>query len=126
MSIISAFNSHLDDFLNDIITVLPNNSDIKSMQFYMSGIRKSKPSLMLTMWKTHITDKYLNEIQNNNIDFFINKDYSEDLNGNSNSEYLLNVINKIRNPLQLLDKKELQSCIKYIQNLTQMSLLYNK
>ena len=51
------------------------------------------------MWKTYINDKYIEEINKRKLEFFINKDYKQDLQYTSSN--VVNIINDVK--IQLRD-----------------------
>ena len=120
MSIVKAFNTHIIDFINDVLNVLDNNSDIYTAKRGLESIIKVNPKLPIKTWKSYITEKYSNEINNNNYDFFMDKDYSSDLAQQQNNE-ILKVIDNIRHPLKKMDVSNKEKIIKYVKNLTELS-----
>ena len=58
------------------------------------------------------------------MDFFINKNYNEDLVDVSNSQYVVKTINRLKKPMAKMDKDNKNKCMKYLQNLSKLSELY--
>ena len=125
MSILKAFCQHFIEFLDDIIIVFPNDIDLKTSRKIIFNLKKVNPKALIVNWKYYITDVYKEQIYKNNIDFFINKNYKKDLIDNRESEYILQVIERLRNPIQNLSQENKQKTIKYIINLTKLSELYS-
>ena len=71
--LLSGFNNHINEFFDDVVTIFPNDSDIQVAQTSLLTIRKVNPKLIIAIWKEYIMDPYCEEINNGNIDFFINK-----------------------------------------------------
>ena len=44
MSFLKAFNNHLKEFITDITTVLPKDSELRTTKFFLEGLIKIKPS----------------------------------------------------------------------------------
>ena len=86
----------------------------------MASIRLGK------IWKTHIVDKYIQQIQAGNISFFMDKDYSDDLSRNYFSGKIMEGIDRLRAPIKAMSLDNQQKTMKYIQNLTQLSILYEQ
>ena len=124
MTILTAFCEHLIEFLDDIIDVFPNDLDIKASRKIVHNLRKVNPRSLIINWKLYITDVYKNEIYKNNIDFFIHKDYNKDVSDTEDSKYILDVIERLRNPIKNLTEENKKKTIKYIVNLTKLSELY--
>jgi len=123
-SILKAFNKHLVDFINDIISVFPDNRDLKVTKTALQTWKRINPKSILEIWKTCITDKYKTQIEKGDYGFFINKNYKEDISGCDNSSDILTAIEQLRNPISLMSKENQEKAIKYIQNLTKLSILY--
>jgi hypothetical protein len=124
-NILQAFNDHFFEFINDIQLILPDNKDILSAKTSLTTMRKMNPRLIIKMWKSRISEKYKQNIQNGDISFFLEKDYSEDLENLDTSNSIINKINLIREPIRSMGEENQAKCMKYIQNLTKLSELYN-
>lgn len=122
-NILTAFNDHFMDFLNDIQSVFPNDSDILTAKNGLIAIRKANPRMIVKIWKTFIADKYRNEIASGDISFFINKDYSGDISNSNNSDKIMESINRLREPVKNMTPEDQAKTMKYIQNLTKLSTL---
>ena len=79
MSILKAFNNHLGEFIDDLILLFPNDIDLKATKKVFQGLRKVNPKSLLINWKYYVTDKYKAEVYQGNIDFFLTKDYNNDM-----------------------------------------------
>ena len=123
--ILTGFNDHFIEFVNDILSVFPNNLDILAAKNSFIMIRKANPKLIIQIWNTYVVGKYKNQIEAGNIDFFINKDYSDDLIHMDNSKTITTSIDRLRNPIKLMTEKDRIKSMKYIQNLTKLSSLFN-
>ena len=70
--------------------------------------------------------KYEEEIEKENLEYFLTKDYSTDLKmeqGTANK--VLEGIDKIRVPMRNLQPENKKACIQYLKNLNQLSKIYN-
>ena len=123
--ILTGFNDHFIEFVNDILSVFPNNLDILAAKNSFIMIRKANPKLIIQIWNTYVVGKYKNQIEAGNIDFFINKDYSDDLIHMDNSKTITTSIDRLRNPIKLMSEEDRAKSMKYIQNLTKLSSLFN-
>jgi hypothetical protein len=123
-TILTAFNDHFIEFLDDIITVFPEDSDILASKNSMLLIRKANPRLIIQIWNSYIVGKYKSMIDAGNIDFFINKDYTDDLVHADNSKKIVEVIDRLRNPIKSMLPEDQAKTMKYIQNLTKLSTIY--
>tara|TARA_R110002074_G_scaffold325600_1_gene495906 strand:- start:819 stop:1208 length:390 start_codon:yes stop_codon:yes gene_type:complete len=123
--ILSGFNNHLNEFFNDVVIIFPDNLDIKVAQTSLSTMRKANPRLIVSIWKEHIVNKYEKEINEGNIDFFLQKDYNNDLNSADNASTILEKINSLKEPIRNMGQDNLTKTITYIQNLTKLCNLYH-
>jgi hypothetical protein len=122
-NILTAFNDHFMEFVNDIYNVFPNDVDILTAKNALSTIRKANPKMIVKIWKTFIVGKYSAEIEAGNLDFFINKDYSEDVSSYQYSDKITESIDRLRGPIKQMTKENQAKTMKYIQNLTKLSTL---
>ena len=120
-NILTAFNDHFSDFLNDIQSVFPNDPDILSAKNALTMIRKANPKMIVKIWKTFIADKYRTQIELNDISFFIDKDYSSDISTASGSDKIMESIDRLREPIRNMAPDNQAKVMKYIQNLTKLA-----
>ena len=125
-TVLSAFNDHFMEFVDDIIRVVPEDTDVLAAKNSFLLIRKANPQLLLKSWNAFVVGKYKNEIDNGNIDFFVNKDYSQDLMNSpvQNSGKIMEAIERIRAPIRQMSLEDQAKTMKYIQNLTTISSMY--
>lgn len=124
MSILTAFNNHLIDFLSDVADTFPEDKDIRKAKSALEMLKKANPRAIIKIWKSHITDRYGKQIDNGDISFFINKDYSFDLKGADNNSQILDCVSRLRGPVKEMGEENQNKTMKYIQNLTKLSRMY--
>jgi len=122
-NILTAFNDHFIEFVNDIHMVFPEDVDILSAKNALIAIRKANPKLIVKIWKKFIVEKYKQEILLGNIDFFINKDYSWDVAVSQHSDQIMVSINRLREPIKNMSSDNQNKVLKYIQNLKKLAEL---
>jgi hypothetical protein len=88
-------------------------------------IKKMNPTSIIKVWNSHVYLKYKNHIDNGNIDFFADKDYSTDLANVSNMRNVLEMINNVRDPIKNMSTVNKEHATKYIQNLSKLSIHYS-
>lgn len=125
MSILTAFNNHLLEFLEDVSSIFPEDRDIKKAKTALEMLKKANPRAIILIWKSHITSKYGDTIDSGDISFFINKDYSFDIEGAQSSSKILDAINRLREPVKNMGVENQKKTMKYIQNLTKLSRMYS-
>ena len=124
MSLVSAFNSHLVDFFEDIQSIFPDNVDILTGKNSILAFKKVNPALIIRIWATYIASVYSEQIENNDLSFFIGKDYKDDLVYTSNAENIMAIINRIREPISCMNPQDQIKTMKYIKNLSKLSMMY--
>jgi len=116
---LKGFNSQLNDFMNDIINVYPDKNDFLKYKTNIETLIKTNPSIMIKQWNNYI-GKYSEKIENEDVSFFLEKDYSNDLKSN---EYL-SFINDIKKVFNTMDSNNREKTIKYVKNLNKLAVLY--
>ena len=120
-NILTAFNDHFIEFVNDVHCVFPNDTDILATKNALTAIRKANPKMIVKIWNMFIVSKYKSEIEAGNIEFFINKDYSQDVSISNNSDKIMESIDRLREPIKNMSQENQAKVMKYIQNLTKLS-----
>jgi hypothetical protein len=124
-NILTVFNNHFIDFIEDIVRIFPNNVDLVTVKNFFILIRKTNPKLIITVFYTYVVLKYKTYIDKGNLDYFVEKDYQDDLTYNNNSDKIIDAINRLREPIKLMDDNNKSNTIKYLQNLCKLSSSYN-
>ena len=63
--VLKGFNNHFFEFMDDIITIIPDNNDLKTTKTFLMRRKRETP--------------YANVLDSGNLELFINKSYSEDI-----------------------------------------------
>ena len=122
-NILTAFNDHFIEFVSDIQNVFPEDADILTAKNALITIRKANPKMIVKIWNAYIVGKYKSEIESGNLEFFMNKDYSQDVSGASNSDKIMDSINRLREPIKHMTPESQAKTMKYIQNLTKLAAM---
>ena len=126
--IAKTFNNQMTEFVNDLLLILPSDKNVMVLSTFIKTIIMAKPRMMLSIWHTYITQKYEVEILDGNMDYFLNKDYSEDLkDADATSAYeALETIDRLRSSVKksLDDENNKEKTLKYIQNLIKLTKIY--
>ena len=126
MSILTAFNDHFFEFVNDIQEIFPDDHDLLVSKNSLLLVRKANPKMIVKVWIKYVVGKYKPEIEEGNLDFFINKDYSIDFANTNNSDKIIDAIDRFRQPIKNMSEQNKLKSIKYIQNLTKLACLCEK
>ena len=122
-NILTAFNDHFIEFVNDVHCVFPDDADILATKNALIAIRKANPKMIVKIWNAFIVSKYKSEIESGNIEFFVNKDYSQDISATNNSDKIMECIDRLRDPIKNMSIENQSKVMKYIQNLTKLAQL---
>ena len=122
--LLKAFNKQFFDFLEDIITVIPENKDLLISRMYFQTIKSANPTTLIKVWYEYVYKPYADVIKDGDIYFFLHKDYSSDI--QINKEYITKVIDEsLRQPLLGMDETNKKHCIDYANVLNDLSKRYH-
>ena len=122
-TILKTFNDHFEEFMNDILRVFPDDKDLMTCKDALGKLRKSNPKLIMNVFKTSIIGPYREQIKNNDLDFFINKNYNGEVQ-DKNSQKILSKIDMLREPVRNMCQDDKDNVIKYLNNLLKLCDLY--
>ena len=125
-TVLKTFNMQFFSFLNDIIKVFPDKDDIQIGKKSFETIKKANPTIIIKIWYSHIHCVYGESINTGDINYFVEKNYENDLQNIANNTEVLRIINTLRRPIGEMDEKNKQHTIKYLQILSKLSEMYNK
>ena len=122
--IMGGFNNHLAELLESLIEIIPENKELKTALASLVTIRKANPKLIITSWKHYVLEKYEENIMSGNVEYFLEKDYSDDVKDTGDAANILDKIIVIKNTMKGLDKANLDKTVTYLQNLTKLCKVY--
>ena len=125
-SIVGAFNNHFMEMVEDIVRVFPDDLDILSAKNSLIAIRKMNPKILIRSWDTFVVSKYRQEIENGDLTYFLNKDYTEDVETSPESGRILGAIDRLRNPIKQMSPDNQKNILKYLQNLSKLTAVYKQ
>jgi len=125
-TLLKTFNTQFFALLDDILRIFPDNVDIAAGRKSFETIKRANPTIIIKVWLTHVYTPYRQSINDGDVEYFINKDYSSDLNSVSNVQDVMKMIDTIREPIRSMDDVNKGHTIKYIQVLSKLSELYSK
>src|SRR6056300_821749 len=120
-TVLRAFNKHFFEFIDDIVTILPDEPEIVKAKVSFENIKKMNPTLICKTWFKVVYSPYKEVIDQGDITFFFEKDYASDLSNVPNAAEIMSIIDKIRMPIKSMDEVNRGHCTKYIQNLSKLS-----
>lgn len=123
--ILRTFNTQLLSFLDDVHAILPHEKGILESKKYFETLKTMNPSILVKIWHGYIAVPYADQIANGDMTYFLNKDYSQDLQFMPNAEQIMNTIDSsLRTPLKQMDETNLNHCKDYIVMLSKLSSAY--
>ena len=123
VNLISVFNDHFAEFVNDIQSVFPDDADILTAKNALLAIRKANPKLLVRIWVKYVCNPYKAQIDAGDINFFLSKDYATDLVRNDNADKIMESIDRLRSPIKQMSPENRAKTMKYIQNLSKLALM---
>ena len=123
-TILKIFNEHFVEFIEDIASVFPDENDLILAKNYLLIMKKTNPKLLIHIFYNKIFLKYNDKFEENDIDFFIEKDYQEDFTENKNSAKIIQSIDHLRSSIKNMNFDNKIKTIKYLQNLCKLSNSY--
>ena len=120
--VLSTFISQLDECLTDISVVYTEDKRFVRCKMYFDTLKQSNPKMILTTWKTMVSDKYDEQIQRGDLSYFLEKDYKEEL--TVYNPTIDQAIQDLRKAIREMSDVNKEKAIQYIQNLCKLSKLY--
>jgi hypothetical protein len=125
-TLLKTFNIQLFAFLDDVIEIFPENTDIAIARKSFETIKKANPTIIAKVWLSYIYTPYKEVIDGGDITFIYEKDYANDLNSVANSGEVLRVIDTLREPIRTMSDTNKGHTMKYIQLLSKLSFMYSQ
>lgn len=127
-TIIRSFNDHFFEFLDDMLKVLPGNRSVLTAINAFRTLTELNKAVLVKCWHKFVYLKYKNVIEQGNVEFFFEKDYSEDLTKLNNSDKIMDIIDTVRYPAKEIceNPKNKEYIVVYIQNLCKLSEIFNE
>jgi len=122
--VMKAFLNQFTDFVEDIQGVFPDNADIDSTRTALFLIKKTNPRVLMNAWTTYIVEPYADKIEKGDIGFFLDKDYTQDLEYMGNA--VMQKVDTLRGPIRDMGTDNQAKSMKYIQNLTKLAKLHGE
>ena len=124
--VLKSFIKQLDEWFKYITsTYKPKDARFVKCKVFFEGIKMANPKLLIMVWKNNITMPYKDLIYTGDIEYFLNKDYNEDLSDDYKTETIDTAIQDLRITIREMEPIYIIESVKYIQNLCKLSELYN-
>lgn len=124
--VLETFNNHFIEFLADVERVFPSNGDITLARKTILKSNSVLPKFFIKLFNEYFVKIYSNQIDAGDLDFFIYNDYREKHGYKPDDDaWILNKIDCLREPIKTMNAEDKAKVVKYMQNLTKLSILYN-
>ena len=123
--LLKVFNNHFQQFFDFIVETFPDNEDLFTASKSFELIKKANPTIIIKAWKNHIYLPYKEIIDAKNLDFIVEKNYTQDLSMFSNLREILEIIDKLREPIKIMNEEDKEKTMTYILTLSKLSIIYN-
>lgn len=126
-TIIRSFNDYFFEFLEDMLKVLPDNRSVMTSIKSFRTVTELNKAILIKCWHKFVYLKYKDVIDAGDVEFFFEKDYSEDLTKLSNSRNIMEIIDSVRIPAKEIceNPKNKEYISVYIQTLCKLSIIFN-
>lgn len=122
--ILKGFNNQLEEFIESLLQILDNNIDLLTFKKLINQARKTNPKIVIQIWHKNVSLKYEDQIKSGDVDFFLSKDYKNDINKLENKGELVSTIENFKLLLKDIGESNQKTAMKFIQNLLTLSQLY--
>ena len=124
-TLLNSFNEHFFEFIDDIINIIEQNNDIIVARNFFRNVRNLNLSSIIKAWYYYVYFPYREQIDAGDISYFLNKDYAGDLEViEIGRDEIIDVIDKLREPIRGMSPQNLAHSTEYIQNLSNLSRIY--
>ena len=120
--VLSTFISQLEECITDIYGIYSTDKRLIRCKMYFDTLKQTNPKMIITTWKTMVTDKYDDQIQKGDVSYFLDKDYKEEL--PIYNPTIEQAIQDLRKAIREMTNGNKEKAIQYIQNLCKLSKLY--
>ena len=125
-TVLRGFNNLLFEFLDDISSIFPDSADIKDIKTALEFFKKANPTSIIKSWHYFVYQPYKDIIEQEDLSFFCDKDYSSDLSYVSNADEIMKAIDKIRTPVKQMNPTNKETAMKYVKDLCKLSNIYTQ
>tara|TARA_Y100000816_G_C26108450_1_gene590268 strand:+ start:3621 stop:4031 length:411 start_codon:yes stop_codon:yes gene_type:complete len=122
--LMKTFNDQFKEFMDDVVSLFPKDVDVKSSRTSLGYLIKFNPKALVGIWDTYIVQKYSAEIDAGDLNFFIEKDYEEDMTNMENAKDVLMAIQRLRSPISRMNPDSKLKTVRYLQNLKKICVAY--
>jgi hypothetical protein len=123
-TLMRAFNSHFADFIDDVLSVFPDNTELQSAKTSFGAARAANPSLVVRAWHKCVFLPHEEAIVAGDISFFVDPARSPNLSGFQNPDAVSKIVDRFRGPVSQMSEESRSNVMAYIQVLSQVAAAY--
>lgn len=118
MSYLTAFNNQITNLVNNLSDMFPEDYDLEFTKNSVSFLKKNNPRKLQTVFSSYIA-VYTNEINNENENFFLKKDFiKDDLKYDRNDDsgdYSYEIMKNLKKYWTIIDDESKKNIWKYLK-----------
>lgn len=118
MDYLDKFNDTIEEFLDDIIRVFPEDDDMQLYKFGLKGMRIASPKTVCQEYYQGVTIPYYDKISSKDEKFFMEHDFTEVKNDVPDG---VRILNKTLNYWKELSSEDKEAVWKYLKVLCVLS-----
>lgn len=123
-NILKAFNTLFFQFLDDVISIYPDNEELPAARNSFETFKKANPTALIKAWLAFVYVPYREFIEEGNLKYFLEKDYSRDLEDSPYKKNVMEFITNFRSQLRDMSAENQMHSVKYMQQLSKLSQMY--
>jgi hypothetical protein len=104
--ILRTFNGIFEDVVHYIMQAYPDNPHLLAAYSSFQTLSQANDTILIKYWHKWIYLPYKDNLENGGVDFFLGKDYGEDVSGTKNAGIILQTIEQIRTTLRTMTLSE--------------------
>jgi hypothetical protein len=120
-----AFNTLFFSFVDDIITLFPNNSELLVAKKTFESIKTLNVSIIIKVWFQQVYLPYSQKIFEGDLSYFLEKDYEDDLNSLPNVKEVMQTIDSFRHKINIMSVENQKTSLDYLKRLSVLSQCYH-
>ena len=117
---VRGFNQTLHEFVGNLREVFPDDATLCTIEKGMDKLIKANPVIIVKCWKPYVLDKFQEQINAGDLDYFIDYDYTHEVQTLGAPASVLTVIEQLRAPMRNMSTENKSTCVLFLQRLNQL------
>jgi hypothetical protein len=119
-----SFNTLFFSFLDLIIELFPGSGELIIAKRSFDSVKTMNVSLLVKIWYQYVYIPYSARIFEDNLDYFLDKDYNEDVSGLANSREIVVHIQSFKQKIKTMSHDNRLVSLDYLKSLCRLSKCY--